>query len=432
MNLRQNGLVLILAAALLGIAAQWADNPAMANVWAAPVALLLLGLAYERWVCARAAVSLNIRSPAPWYLAQGSEVHWQFSHALSRTLTIMVAPHPPVGVDAPTQIQTVQVPANEGALIGLPAVARRLGEISWAAQPVRVAGPLGLAWWSQRLQSPARSRVVPAMLSLKESSVGAASAGARISHAIGPGTRVEQLREYRSGDPLRVIDWRATARRRQLVSRDFAEDQHLDVVVALDVGRASRIQCGQLDRLGHYVNAAARLAQHVVAQEDRIGLVIFGDQPLGVLPPTRGHVGVMGVRELLSQVQSQNTDSNVIHAASVVLKRVHHRSLVVLMTDIEAAASEGQLAAALRLLQPRHLPFVVGISQLNPVVIADQAPRDWLDPWMSLAAAHTLSQRERVIRALRSTGAQVLLTPPADFERSLFEQYGQFRQRRRI
>jgi uncharacterized protein (DUF58 family) len=432
MNLRQNGLVLILAAALLGIAAQWADNPAMANVWAAPVALLLLGLAYERWVCARAAVSLNIRSPAPWYLAQGSEVRWQLRHALSRTLTITVAPHPPVGIDAPTQIQTVQVPANEGALIGLPAVARRLGEISWAAQPVRVAGPLGLAWWSQRLQSPARSRVVPAMLSLKESSVGAASAGARISHAIGPGTRVEQLREYRSGDPLRVIDWRATARRRQLVSRDFAEDQHLDVVVALDVGRASRIQCGQLDRLGHYVNAAARLAQHVVAQEDRIGLVIFGDQPLGVLPPTRGHVGVMGVRELLSQVQSQNTDSNVIHAASVVLKRVHHRSLVVLMTDIEAAASEGQLAAALRLLQPRHLPFVVGISQLNPVVIADQAPRDWLDPWMSLAAAHTLSQRERVIRALRSTGAQVLLTPPADFERSLFEQYGQFRQRRRI
>jgi len=417
---------------LLGIAAQWADNPAMANVWAAPAAVLLLGLAYERWVCTRAAVSLSIRSPAPWHLAQGSEVRWQISHALSRTLTIMLAPHPPLGIDAPTQIQTVQVPANEGVSIGLPAVPRRLGEISWAAQPVRIAGPLGLAWWSRRLASPQRSTVVPAMLSLKESSVGAASAGARISHAIGPGTQVEQLREYQSGDPLRVIDWRATARRRQLVSRDFAQDQHLDVVVALDVGRASRIQCGQLDRLGHYVNAAARLAQHVVAQEDRIGLVIFGDQPLGVLPPTRGHVGVMRVRELLSHVQSQNTDSNVIHAASVVLKRVHHRSLVVLMTDIEDAASQGQLAAALRLLQPRHLPFVVGLSQLNPGVIADQAPQDRLDPWVSLAAAHTLSQRERVIRALRSTGAQVMLTPPVDFERSLFEQYGQFRQRRRI
>jgi uncharacterized protein (DUF58 family) len=153
---------------------------------------------------------------------------------------------------------------------------------------------------------------------------------------------------------------------------------------------------------------------------------------LAVLPPTRGHVGVMRVRELLATLQSQTTDSNVIHAASQVLGRVRQRSLVVLMTDIDDASSEGQLVAALSLLQPRHMPFVVSLSQLNPGAIADRAPQDWLDPWMSLAAAHALSQRERGIRALRATGAQVVLTTPVDFERKLFEQYGQFRQRRRI
>jgi uncharacterized protein (DUF58 family) len=240
------------------------------------------------------------------------------------------------------------------------------------------------------------------------------------------------LRDYRPGDSLRVIDWRASARRRELVSRDFAEDQHLDVMVALDVGRGSRIQCGELDRLGHYVNAAARLAQHVVAQEDRIGLVIFGDQPLAVLLPARGHAALMRVRDVLAHTQSQNTDSNVIHAASQVLKRVRQRSLVVLMTDIEDAGSEGQLVAALRLLRPRHLPFVGSLSQLDPGAVADRTPRDWLDPWLSLAAGYTFTQRERAVRALRATGAQVVLSAPVDFERTLFEQYGQFRQRRQI
>jgi uncharacterized protein (DUF58 family) len=432
MNLRQNGLVLILATGLLGIAAQWAGNSTMSNLWAAPLAVLVLGLGYERWVCARAAVSLSIRSPTPWHLAQGAEVHYQLSHALPRTLTVMLAPHPPAGLDVLTKVRTVQVAANEGAVIDLPAIARRLGEIRWPAQPVRVAGPLGLAWWSQRIADEACSTVVPAMLDLTETAAGATLSGARISHAIGPGAQVEQLRDYRPGDPLRVIDWRATARRRQLVSRDFAEDQHLDVMVALDVGRTSRIRCGELDRLGHYVNAAARLAQHVVAQDDRIGLVVFGDQPLAVLPPTRGHVGVMRVRELLTRVQSQSTDSNVIHAASQVLKRVHQRSLVVLMTDIDDASSEGPLTAALRLLQPRHLPFVVALSELNPAVLADRAPQDWLDPWLSLAAGHALSQRERAIRALTATGAHVVLSAPADFERTLFVCYGQFRQQRRI
>jgi uncharacterized protein (DUF58 family) len=432
MNLRQNGLVMILLAGLLGIAAQWANLAWAGNLWTLPLALLLLGLAYERIVCARAGLRLDIQSPEPWHLAAGAETHWQFSHALARTLTVMVAPCLPEGVDATTEVRTMQVPAAPGAVLALSAVARRLGQMHWPVQPARVAGPLGLAWWSARLEGSGHSRVVPAVLDLNESASGAALAGARLSHVVGPGAHVEQLRDYRPGDPLRVIAWRATARRRQLVSRDFAEDQHLDVVIALDVGRSSRVQCGALDRLGHYVNGAARTAQHVVAQDDRIGLVVFGDQPLAVVPPTRGHAGVMRVREVLSTLKSQNTDSNAIHAASQVLRRVHQRSLVVLLTDIDDAGSEGQLIAALRLLQPRHLPFVVGLSQLDTGAIAEQAPRDWLDPWLSLAAAHNLSQRERGIRALRATGAQVALTTPADFERTLFDQYSRFRQRRRI
>jgi uncharacterized protein (DUF58 family) len=432
MNLRQNGLVMLLVTALLGIAAQWAGIAGVTNLWALPLGLLVLGLAYERYVCTRAALRLNVETPQPWHLARAGEVRWHLSHTLRRTLTVMLAPHLPLGIDAATAVRTLEVPGKQGATLDLPAVSRRLGEIRWPAQPARIAGPLGLAWWSLPLQGSERSIVIPAMLELQEGAVGAALAGSRISRVIGPGAHVEQLRDYRPGDPLRAIDWRATARRRQLVSRDFAEDQHLDVIMALDVGRSSRIQCGELDRLGHYVNAAARMAQYVVAQGDRIGLVLFGDQPLAIVPPTRGHAGVLRVRELLANIQSQDTDSNVIHAASQVLKRVHHRSLVVLLTDIDDASSEGQLASALRLLQPRHLPFVVALSELDPGAIADRAPQDWLDPWLSLAAAHTLSQRERGIRALRATGAQVVLTAPADFERTLFDQYAQFRRRRRI
>ncbi len=432
MNLRQNSLLLLLATALLAIAAQWAGNPSMANLWALPLGLLLLGLAYERWVCASAAFHLSIQAPQPWHLARLGEVRWQLQHRLPRTLTVMLAPHLPAGIDAATALRTVEVAAREGATLGMPAVARRLGELRWPQQPARLAGPLGLAWWSLNLQGNERATVVPDMLSLQESAVGAALSGSRASRAIGPGSQVEQLREYRPGDPLRVIDWRATARRRQLVSRDFSEDQHLDVMVALDIGRGSRVQCGDLDRLGHYVNATARLAQHVVAQDDRIGLVVFGDQPVAVLQPTRGHVGVTRVRNLLSGIRSQNTDSNVIHAASQMLRRVRQRSLVVLMTDIEDASSEGQLVGALRLLQARHLCFVAGLSQLDQGAIADRDPQDWLDPWLSLAAAHTLTQRERGVRALRATGAQVVMSTPAQFERTLFDQYRQFRQQRRI
>ena len=192
MNLRQNGLVMILLAGLLGIATQWANLAWAANLWTLPLALLLLGLAYERIVCARADLRLSIQAPEPWHLAAGAQTRWQFSHALSRTLTVMVAPCLPEGVDATTEVRTMQVPAAPGAVLALPAVSRRLGQVHWPAQPARVAGPLGLAWWSARLEGRGHSTVVPAVLDLNESVSGAALAGARLSHVVGPGAHVEQ------------------------------------------------------------------------------------------------------------------------------------------------------------------------------------------------------------------------------------------------
>jgi uncharacterized protein (DUF58 family) len=210
MSLRQNGLMLLLAAALLGIAAEWAGNPALSSLWALPLALLLLGLAYERWVCMRAALRLSIHSPKPWHLARGAQLQWQLRHSLTRTLSVMLAPHPPAGVDAATAVHTLQVPGS-GATLELPAVSRRLGEMRWPAQPARLAGPLGLAWWSLQLKEHERLQVVPGALDLNEGAVGAGRSGSRISRTIGAGSQVEQLRDYRQGDPLRVIDWRATA-----------------------------------------------------------------------------------------------------------------------------------------------------------------------------------------------------------------------------
>jgi len=77
---------------------------------------------------------------------------------------------------------------------------------------------------------------------------------------------VLQLRRYRICDPPRVIDWKATARSGQLVSRDFTQEQSLDVMILVDAGRASALRAGDLDRLGHYANVAARLAQHALAR----------------------------------------------------------------------------------------------------------------------------------------------------------------------
>ncbi|MFX9089562.1 DUF58 domain-containing protein, partial [Acinetobacter baumannii] len=80
---------------------------------------------------------------------------------------------------------------------------------------------------------------------------------------------------YVQGDPPARIDWKATARARRLVTREFSEDQHLDVLVAIDAGRFSTVRAGHLDRFGLYANVASRFAEVVTPNDDRIGLVVF-------------------------------------------------------------------------------------------------------------------------------------------------------------
>lgn len=432
MNLRQNGFLLLILMTLCAIAGQWDPDVADRHLWCLPAALLLLGMSYELLLVRRAAVELHWQAPPRWILARSVPLAAGFSHQLVRTIQLEIAPAAPAMVSLERAIQTLVVPAGEGSQVALAAVPRRLGAGEFPAMQVRVAGAFGLAWWSRQLHDPMRFVVVPDMLSGPGRIVGAVTRGARQSPMVGSGGQVVQLREFRSGDSLRVIDWKASARRQRLISREFSEDQHLDILVGIDAGRASGTWCGELDRLGHYANVTARFAQYAIAQDDRVGLVIFGDRPLAALPPGRGTAAVARIRSVLGALQAQTTDSNPIHAAARIRTLVRHRTLVILLTDIEDAASGSQLATAVRLLQPKHLPFVAGLTSDAADRYARQPAGSWLDPYRALASAETRLRRERSILALRAQGVPALVTRPEQLEAAIFNAYADFRRARRI
>jgi uncharacterized protein (DUF58 family) len=354
------------------------------------------------------------------------------SHGRPGDVQVEVAPDAPPTIGIDRTVRELTVPEGAGLRVELPAVARRLGSYSFPAMRVRMAGPFGLSWWPRALRDPQNIVVMPDRLTEQGRSVGAVSSGGRVSWVSGAGAQILQLREFQPGDSLRVIDWKASARRSRLISRDFTEDQHLDIIIGLDAGRASGIWCGDLDRLGHYANVTARFAQHAVAQDDRVGLVIFGDRPLAALPPGRGIAAVSRIRGLLGALQAQSTDSNPLHAVARIRTLVRQRSLVILLTDVEDAASGSQLAAAVRLLQPKHLPFVAGLTSEAADAYARKPAGSWLDPYRALASAEYRLRRDRNIRALHVLGVSALVSRPERLEQAIFGAYADFRRSRRV
>lgn len=433
MSLRQNALLLAVLTALLAIVGNWSDDAALRSVWLLPLAFLLLGLAYEGWLSTRAALSVAMNAQREHcVLGRPALLHLTISHRLKRGVVVEIAPDPPPSVDVDAAVQTATIPAGESAEVTLRATPRRLGQYTWPNLRVRIAGSLGLAWWPRPVAAQFTMRVMPDLLGGDARQLGAVGAGTRSRVLLGAGGEVLQLRDYRAGDPLHVIDWKATARSNRLVSRDFSEDQHLEIIVAIDAGRASALRAGDLDRFGHYANIAARFAEHAVSQDDQVGLVIFADKALAAIAPGRGIGTVSRIRATLAATKPAAAESNPLNAALRIRSLVRHRSLVVMLTDLDDVTVAGQLASAARLLLPKHLPLVAGLASPEAQTLSHTEAKAWLDPYESLAAQEYCARLERNAAGLRALGAPTLLARPQQMERAVFETYEEFRRRRRV
>lgn len=429
MSLTRRSLLFVALTALLAIVGLWSADPVLGRIWLLPAALLMLGLALEGLHQRGSRVEATSAAPERARLGRGLEftLHWRAARP-ARLRFMSNVPHG--AVTAPDVVTVETGPAGADAVI--PAEAVALGRFRWPALQGRVRGLLGLAWWTHSLSVPGEFAVEPDLLGGRRAACDTAARGGTPRALAGAGSELHELREYRPGDPLRSIDWKASARASRWVARDRLAEQHLEILLMVDVGRTSGIALGSLTRLGHYVNAACRFAEHVVANEDRIGLVSFADQPLQAIAPGHGLAAVGRLRAALAAAVPLPRESNPMPAALRALSLARQRALVVLMMDLDDVGSHGQLRQAVRLLRPKHLPVVCGLLNPDLQEIGGRQARRWLDPYTSLAATEQVTRLSAAAAALRQLGAPVVLSHPARFEDAVFATYDRMRARRRV
>ena len=431
MHLARRAYVLVVLGAVLGIAGIWSSEPGIAALWRLPAALLLLGLALEGVFMRRAPIALGLATAPRAFLGRPQQAEFVFANRAARALEVEYVPATPPGFEMPTTVRRLRVAARGAARDPVTLLPVRLGPQPWPAVPARVLGPLSLAWWTAALRPGERPLIAPDALRTPGRARGLAG-GARPRRVAGAGSELHQLRAYVRGDALARIDWKATARSGTLIAREFSEDQHLDVLIAIDAGRFSRVRTGDLDRLGLYANLAARFAEIATHHEDRIGLVVYASRPLAVCAPARGLPAVMRVRRALEELAVQPAESDPVAAAVSIRALLKRRALVVLLTDLEDASVAVQLASAVRLLAPPHLAVLAGVQSTQIGALARRAARTWEDPWIALAAREHEARATAQRRLLERLGAPVVAAPAPQLEQAVFAEYERLRRSRRV
>jgi uncharacterized protein (DUF58 family) len=430
MSLRSNALLLILLTGVLAILGEW--TVALTRWWCLPAGVLLLGLAYEAAALRQVRLELRLATEERWLLGRPQRLQFAFRQSDIEVLRIQASLAAPAEVGAEPRVETLKLLRGLETSTRLEAVGRRLGPIVCPPPSIRIGGTLGLAWWPRRAAAVCTVSVVPDLLVRRGAARGSRPVGEQRARTRGSGTELLQLREYRRGDPLRLIDWKASARRHRPISRELTEDQHLEIIVAIDSGRASGLAAGEIDRLGLYVNVAARLAQRAVELDDAVGLLVFAAQPLAALAPTRGEAAVARIRQLLAACQVQAHESNPVLAAARIRALGHRRSLVLLLTDLEDASATEQLVAAVRLLTPKHFALIAGLESARISAMPAAEAREPLGAYRALAAVDYCNTVAGNLRALRALGAAAITARPEHLDGAVCDAYRDHRRRRRV
>jgi uncharacterized protein (DUF58 family) len=246
----------------------------------------------------------------------------------------------------------------------------------------------------------------------------------------GAGTEIAGLRPYALGDPFARVDWKATARRGGLISREMHAERRQTVLLMLDCGRRMARQADGRSRLDHAVEAALLLSHIALRSDDRVGLVAFADRMLRVVPPVRGHTRARVLAEAIFSLEPTLREPPYEMVAANVSRHFPKRSLIVFFTDAVEPASLPALAKPVRFLSQRHLVLCVVFQDAAVEGALRDAPLDDRAFFLAGAASELAVERERGLRQLRSAGALVLESPAAKLSTQVINRYLEVKARR--
>ena len=325
----------------------------------------------------------------------------------------------------PTRARVV-IPPGERRVISTVLTPFRRGERRAAHVTIRSFGPLRLVARQVTIALPGSIKVLPPFNARKHLPSRLARLreldGTTSVMVRGQGTEFDSLRDYVRGDDVRSIDWRATARRRDVVVRTWRPERDRRVVIVIDSGRTSAARIANEPRIDTAFESALLLAALASRAGDRIDLVIFDRRVRGRVQGSTGADLLSQMVNTMAPIEPELIEMDWSAVPSLVRSVTSHQALVVLATSIDAPGAARGLLAILPQLTRKHTVVVSSVA--DPAVLDATVQRgNREEVYLAAAAERALLDVTRVSAAIRQLGAEVVTGAPADLPPALADRY---------
>ncbi|WP_435521484.1 DUF58 domain-containing protein [Arcicella rosea] len=308
------------------------------------------------------------------------------------------------------------------------------GEYSFGSVNVYVKSPIRLLQRRFQFSQDKMVAVYPSFLQMRAYELMAISnrlteLGIKKIRRIGQSQEFEQIRQYVQGDDVRSINWKATARRNDLMVNAYQEEKSQNVYCLIDKGRVMQMPFDGLSLLDYAINATLILSNIAINKQDKAGVITFSDRIGQVLTADKKAGQMTKILDLLYKQKTRYMETDYealyIHAKT----HIRQRSLLLLYTNFETVASMRRQLPYFRKLAKDHLLMVVFFENTELKTLLDKPAETTEEIYHKTIAEKYFYEKQQIVRELAQYGIQALLTAPQNLTVNTVNKYLELKSR---
>ena len=299
---------------------------------------------------------------------------------------------------------------------------------------VYACSPLQFATKKYVLGTVKEIKCYPSFLKLREFDFKAftnesVSYGTKKVRRIGHSLEFEQIKEYVSGDDIRSLNWKATAKRNQLMINQYVEEKSQPVYAIIDKGRAMQMHFNNLSLLDYAINATLAISNVILRKQDKAGILSFSTKLEDWVVAEKRNSQMSLISEALHNIKTDFSESDFSALYAVIKRKITHRSLLILYTNFETMDGLNRQISYLRALAKNHLVLVVFFENTELNSLKNTKKEDVLSVYDSIIAEKFMYEKKSIVKELKKYGIQSVLTKPENLTGDTINKYLELKSR---
>ena len=308
------------------------------------------------------------------------------------------------------------------------------GEYNFGHLNVYVQTVIGLVKRRYRFSSNKTVPVYPSYLQMRKYELLAIhnqlmEMGIKKIRRIGHNMEFEQIKEYVAGDDIRTINWKATARRNELMVNSYQDERSQQIYSVIDKGRVMEMPFDGMTLLDYAINASLVISNIAMKKDDKAGLITFQHRVGTVLPASRRNNQMFLIQEALYNQKTSFRETDFSRLYSLVRCRLRQRSLLLLYTNFESRISLERELGILASLARNHVLVVVLFINTELDQLLEEPAGDMTAIYHKGAGEKFAYEKKLIARDLQSRGVYTILTKPSELTVNTINKYLELKAR---